>query len=107
MHARFVEELNAAQEEMERRNKTQARLRGGQGMPYTLQMPGKSEQCEFQAFVSQQHHLDSSELRRILFVPISLLPNGSFEYMHAGIDTSLGDPTFLVSFRGIPTSVAI
>ena len=47
VHKKFVKSLRAAQEEIEVRNKSQARLRKGQGLPYTLMMPSKPGIQEF------------------------------------------------------------
>ncbi len=41
VHKKFVKSLRAAQEEIEARNASPARLRKGQGLPYTLMMPSK------------------------------------------------------------------
>lgn len=38
-YAKFVEQLNAAEVEMGKRNQSQERLRGGKGMAYTQMMP--------------------------------------------------------------------
>ena len=43
LHGEFVDALNKAEAVMKERNKSQARLRNGQGMPYTLLMPSNPE----------------------------------------------------------------
>lgn len=40
LYKQYVDRLNVAEAEMERRNQTEARLRGGKGFPYTQMMPG-------------------------------------------------------------------
>ena len=41
MHKKFVARLKAAQKTIEERNTTEDRLQNGQGLPYTLMIPGK------------------------------------------------------------------
>ena len=43
LHTKFVDALNKAEAVMEERNNSKARLRNGQGMPYTLLMPSNPE----------------------------------------------------------------
>ena len=47
VHKKFVKDLRAAQEEIEKRNASPSRLRKGQGLPYTLMMPSKPGIQEF------------------------------------------------------------